>query len=149
MRILRHPDEVLAFSLCASSPPWMVELMSQRLSELLADGDAMEELVCFVIADTHTTLADIESVLGHPVLSDAGHPLWEVLEAHPQGYEWVFVLHDSGYGAIVLVPNSPDTDSAVLNLCRFQSRFQSRSRSVGTGEMSTDAHAMREFQHLI
>jgi len=52
MHILRHPDEVLAFSQCPSSPPWMVELMSQRLSELLADGDAMEDLVMFVIADT-------------------------------------------------------------------------------------------------
>ena len=149
MRILRHPDEVLAFSRSASSPPWMVELISQRLAELTADGDPMEDLLLFVIADHHTTLADIESVLGHPVLNEAGRPLWEVLEAHPQGYEWVFVLQSSGYGAIVLLPNSPDTDSAVLNLCRFQPLFQSRSHSVGTVSVSTDAHVMRETQHLI
>ena len=134
MRILRHPDEVLTFSRCASSPPppWMEELICQRLAELTAEGDPMEELVLFVIADSDTTLADIESVLGHPVLTEDAHPLWEVLERHAHGWEWVFVLHDSGYGAIVLVPDSPDTDLAVLNLCRAHS----------TAHAVDDAHAM-------
>lgn len=57
MRVLRHPDEVLAFSQCPSSPQWMVELIGQRLAELTADGNAMEELVCVVIVDAGTTLA--------------------------------------------------------------------------------------------
>ena len=139
MHILRHPDEVQAFSQCPSSPSWMVDLIRQRLAELLADGDDMEDLVCFVIADGDTTLSDIESVLGHPVVNESGHPLWEVLETHSQGYEWVFVLHDSGYGAIVLVPDSANTDAEVLNLCRFQSRLHS----------TADAHDMRKKHHLM
>ena len=127
MRVLRHPHEVLAFSQCPSSPPWMVELIGQRLAELTADGDPMEGLVCFVIADAGTTLSDIESVFGHPVLSDSGHPLWEVMERHSQGWEWVLVLHDNGYGAIVLVPDSPETTLELLGLCRLQSRLHSMS----------------------
>ena len=56
----------------------------------------MEELVRFVIVDSDTTLADIESGLDRSVLDHKGHPSWEVLEAHPEGWEWVpeLRMHD-------------------------------------------------------
>lgn len=116
----------------------MVELISQRLTELTADGDAMEDLVCFVIVDSDTRLSDIESALNRPVLSADGRPMWEVLQARPDGFEWVFVLHDSGYGAIVLVPDCPETDAQVLELCRLH--------SVGAVAMGADTHAMASVE---
>lgn len=71
-------------------------------------------------------------------LNEVGHPLWEVLDAHPNGFEWVFVLHDSGYGAIMLVPDGPDTDAELMKLCRSYA-----ARHVG---LTADVHAMASVE---
>jgi len=53
-----------------------------------------------------------------PVIQGASSlPLWEVIEEHPDCYELVFVLDDSGYGVMVVAPRG-DADPAVLDLCR-------------------------------
>lgn len=45
--------------------------------------------------------------------------LWEFISSHPGGwYEAVFVLSDDGAGHVVLVPDRPDIDPALLDLCR-------------------------------
>ncbi len=116
MQVLRHEHEVSAF-IQPQPDTDLSALIRRRLDELLADGDAMEDLVFFVIPDAGDTLSDLESAMGSPVQTADGHPLWECIEAHAVCYEMVFVLASSGYGALVLV--SPMTAGReLLALCR-------------------------------
>ena len=51
------------------------------------------------------------------VVTNSGHPLWEVIEEHATCYELVFVLSSSGYGVLVFTPkigSAPD----IFDLCR-------------------------------
>lgn len=47
---------------------------------------------------------------------------WEFIHHHPSGwFEAVFVLSQDGGGHVVFVPDRPDTDQALLQLCRANS----------------------------
>lgn len=113
MHILRHASEVLAFKHPEVS---IVSLLRERLAELTAEGDALEDVAFFIVLDAGDDLSDVEAAMRSSWLSETGHPLWEVIEEHPDCYELVFVLNDSGYGAIVIVPRA-DAAPAVLELC--------------------------------
>ena len=103
MQVLRHPHDVTAF--IQSQPTSEIStLIQQRLTELLDDYTAMEELVFIMILESSDTVADLEAHLGRPVCTTDGYPLWEVIEPHLTCFEMVFVLASSGYGALVLVP---------------------------------------------
>lgn len=45
-------------------------------------------------------------------------PSWEWIEHQGGWFELAFVLSDSGFGEILLVPDRPDTDPRLLTLCR-------------------------------
>lgn len=116
MHLLRHAPEVSA--LIQSHPQSEISnLMQRRLADLLADEDAMEDLVCFLIAESTDALADLEAAIGSMIRTPDGHPLWEVIEAHATCFEMVFVLSSSGYGALVYVPYL-DARPDLLALCR-------------------------------
>jgi len=52
-------------------------------------------------------------------LADLGPALEPEYVAHHTGwYELVTVDSDDGFGRVVLVPDRPDIDAAILNLCR-------------------------------
>ena len=116
MHVLRHAHEVSAFSQ-AQPDSAISTLLHRRLEDLLTDGDAMEDLVFFAIPEAGDTLADLEAALGSPVHTADGHPLWDVIEAHADCYEMVFVLASSGYGALVLVPHMA-AGPELLAMCR-------------------------------
>lgn len=122
MHILRHATEVSAY--IATQPQGAIStLIEQRLQELSADGlDHMEEIVFFVVLEPSDSTASLEAALHRPLQTPTGHPLWECLQAHPDCLEMVFVLEDSGYGAIVLLPTNPANDSPLHTL--FQNHLQ-------------------------
>ncbi len=115
MHILRHASEVLAFRHPVAS---IVSLLRDRLKSLTAEGDAMEDVVLFIVLDAGDDLASIEAAMQSPLMTESGLPLWEVIEEHADCYELVFVLDDSGYGVIVVAPRG-DAAPAVLELCRL------------------------------
>ncbi|WIT12913.1 hypothetical protein PFX98_04705 [Paucibacter sediminis] len=117
MHVLRHAPEVSAFmETCPDLG--VVDMIRQRHEELMADDESsMEELVFFVIPEADDTVAQVEAVLGSPLRTAEGHPLWEVIEMHDTCYEMVFVLTSSGYGALVLV-SKQDSHSDLLDLCQ-------------------------------
>lgn len=114
MHILHHAFEVLAFRHPVMS---ILSLLVDRLESLTAEGDAMEDVVFFIVLEAGDDLASIEAAMQSPLMTEPGHPLWEVIEEHADCYELVFVLDDSGYGVIVVAPRQ-DADPAVLALCR-------------------------------
>lgn len=115
MQILRHESEVSVFTHPAVS---VVRLLRDRLDSLTAEGDAMEDVVFFIVLDAGDGVADIEAAMQSALMTESGLPLWEVIEEHADCYELVFVLDDSGYGVIVVAPRG-DADPAVLELCRL------------------------------
>lgn len=116
MKILRHPDEVLAF-FQNYSDPCVTALIQQRMEELTDADTNMEELVVFVILDAGDGIEQLQTQMEMQVLTEQGAPLWEVIEEHATCYELVFVLSSSGYGTLVLAPKlggAPD----ILALCQ-------------------------------
>ncbi len=78
-------------------------------------ADLMDLAEIFIVQPTDT-LADLEHARGWPFET------WEFIHRHPSGwYEAVFVLSQDGAGHVVFVPDRPDTDPAVLQLCRANS----------------------------
>ena len=116
MKILRHPDEVLAF-VQIYTDPCITALIQQRMEELTDDDTSMEELVVFVILESGDGIEQLQRQLNLQVMTDQGVPLWEVVEEHATCYELVFVLSSSGYGTLVFAPKAecaPD----ILDLCQ-------------------------------
>lgn len=127
MQVLRDPDAVLTY-LSTGSTPSIGDLIQTRLAELLVDGYSMEELVFFVIVEAGDTMSEVEAVLGGPMHSPGGHPLWECIQAHEDCYEMVFVLSSTGYGTLVLVPHHNGSDE-LLTLCRLHTADEGASLS--------------------
>ena len=74
--------------------------------------DMMDLAQIFIVqpGDTLATLA---------VARHQPFELWEFITSLPGGwYEAVFVLSQDGAGHVVLVPDQPDIDQALLDLCR-------------------------------
>jgi hypothetical protein len=116
MKILRHPDEVLAF-VQIYTDPCITALIQQRMEELTDDDTGMEELVVFVVLESADDIEQLQRQLNMQVMTDQGVHLWEVIEEHATCYELVFVLSSSGYGALVFAPKqgcAPD----ILTLCQ-------------------------------
>lgn len=43
---------------------------------------------------------------------------WEFIDCEDQWFEAVFVISDEGFGHVVLVPDQPDIDPDLIDVCR-------------------------------
>jgi hypothetical protein len=79
-------------------------------------ADLLELAELFIVEPTDT-LADLEHARGWPFED------WEFISYHAASDWWesVFVLGQDGSGHIIFVPDRPDTDQALLQLCRDNS----------------------------
>lgn len=127
MQVMRDAKAVSAY-LHSGASPSIANLVQTRLAELLADGYPMEEVVFFVIVEPHDTVSDVERAMGGSMQTPEGHPLWECIQAHEELHEMVFVLASSGYGALVLVPNSIGPNE-LLDLCRLNAVVEGAPQS--------------------
>ena len=100
----------------------MRAVIQQRLIELSEYGQPLDELAEFWLLDGSDTVAALEAQTGRPVMAGwpspdgAFLPSWDSLVSHPSCLEMVFVLDDSGYGAVFWIPKS-SADPALLELC--------------------------------
>jgi hypothetical protein len=77
--------------------------------------DLMELAEIFIV-EPSDTLATLEHARGWPFED------WEFISHHPSGwFEAIFVLSQDGSGHVVFVPDRPDTDPALLELCHDHS----------------------------
>lgn len=109
-------------------------VLALRLAQLAAylDDFPLDDLATFHVAEPGDTLASLATQTGLPIAhgwcDDAPYgtpgfaPAWDVLERHDTEaggvFEMVFVLSDSGYAEVLLVPDRSDTDETLLALCR-------------------------------
>ena len=122
MRRLHSPDD-----LAGLDDPALAHVMRQRFAELSTYDDfSFDELAEFWLVESGDTVETLEEATRLPIAhgwsSDARYPdpdfapAWEVLQAHPSGYEMVFVTSDSGYGTVLWIPQQ-GTDPTLLAMC--------------------------------
>ena len=129
--VLATPDRTDAAARLDAGVRAVLALRLAQLAEYL-DDYALYELATFHVAEPGDTLASLAAQtdlpIGHgwcddtPYGTPAFAPAWDVLERHDieagSVFEFVFVLSDSGYAEVMLVPDRPDTDETLLALCR-------------------------------
>ena len=129
--VLATPDRTDAAARLDAGVRAVLALRLAQLAEFL-DDYALAELATFHVAEPGDTLASLAAQTGLPIAhgwcDDAPYgtpgfaPAWDVLERHDTEagavFEFVFVLSDSGYAEVLLVPDRPDTDETLLELCR-------------------------------
>ena len=122
MRRLHSPDD-----LAGLDDPALAHVMRQRFAELSTYDDfSFDELAEFWLVESGDTVETLEEATRLPIAhgwsSDARYPdpdfapAWEVLAAHPSGFEMVFVTSDSGYGTVLWIP-AEGTDQTLLAMC--------------------------------
>lgn len=79
-------------------------------------GD-LNDIGTFVIVESGDTLADIESALGVSITMN-GSPTWEWVIRHGSIFEAPIILSDSGWGHVLIVPDTEGIDARLLSLCR-------------------------------
>ena len=74
----------------------------------------------FIVIEPPDTMSAIEAALGFTILdAESGAPCWEWIDYQPEAsvYEAPFIFSDDGFATVLLVPNEPSTDEALLTLC--------------------------------
>lgn len=108
----------LARALDSPIDPALKRLLMLRRDQLLIDTDYdladLAHLICVEPADT---IAEIEAVVGWPFMSS---PAFEWVMDHDGILEAPVILNDSGYGIVLMVPQVPGVDPALLSLLRDQ-----------------------------
>lgn len=97
----------LVHVLTAGCDPGLLPIL-KRYQPLMADGP----LARLFVLHPGDRMTDLEESRGRPF------QLWEFIEAQDGWYEAVFVLSDDGFGHVVLIPDSDDTDPHLLTICR-------------------------------
>ena len=85
------------------------------LRPLLARYADLMDLAELFIVDATDSLADLEHARGWSFED------WEFVHQRQFWFEAVFVLSQDGAGHVVFVPDRPDTDPTLLQLCRANS----------------------------
>jgi|JI10StandDraft_1071094.scaffolds.fasta_scaffold48809_7 hypothetical protein len=122
MRRLHTPDD-----LAGIADAVLGRVILQRFRELAKYDDfSFDELAEFWLVEPDDTIEHLEVATSLPIahgwFSDARYPDpdfapgWEVLEAHPTGFEMVFVTSDSGYGTVLWIPATGSNDT-LLTMC--------------------------------
>ena len=129
--VLATPDRTDAAARLDAGVRAVLALRLAQLAEFL-DDYALAELATFHVTEPGDTLASLAAQtrlpIAHGWCDDAPYgtpdfaPAWDVLERHDTEagavFELVFVMSDSGYAEVLLVPDRPDRDEMLLALCR-------------------------------
>lgn len=104
-----------AAGLARALDPAIRALLELRRGQLLADGLDIGEIVKWLIVEPVDTLAAIETVVGFALAPD---PPWEWVLDHSGIHEAPIITDDTGFGIVLIVPDSEGIDPALLALLR-------------------------------
>jgi hypothetical protein len=97
--------------------PAVASFIARRLEDLAEYDDyELSELLNIVVVEPQDSLDQVSAALGF----DAADRTAEVIEAHPGWYELTYLLGDDGFGVVLYVPNTPDIDPRLRELCSSQ-----------------------------
>jgi hypothetical protein len=101
----------------------------KRLLELRRDqlGGDITDQAHFAIVQPADTAADLERTIGFSIFRNPADgsrsgdpdftPGWEWIEDHGFAYELCFIMDDSGFGHVVIVPKADAIDRSIIDLC--------------------------------
>jgi hypothetical protein len=102
----------------------------KRLLKLRRDqlGGDIGDLAHFAIVQSGDTPANLENAIGFSIFQNpadgsrvgdpAFAPGWEWIQDHGFAYELCFIMDDSGFGHIVIIPKEQGVDPGLLNFCQ-------------------------------
>jgi hypothetical protein len=108
--------------------PAMRDLIAKRTSHFRKYVDCdLSELVNFIIIEPGDTVSVVDEAVGFSLLKnmfdDARFgdpdfvPSFEWIQDHGAFFELVYILSDSGFGLVVLVPDDPGVEADIHMLC--------------------------------
>lgn len=114
MIIIRTWEELasaLAFSLEPTTKAILIE-HRDRLAEY--DDHDLGDLAVFCIVETGDQPSALEEASGIAILVDPP----EYIDRNVGWWECCWIVSDDGFGWVVLIPDAPGTNPALLKLCR-------------------------------
>ena len=99
--------QTLAYVRKTQIDPVLISILDPYI-DLLTD----EELAVLFIVQPGDRAGHLESLRGRPFEG------WEFIDHLDGWFEAVVVISDFGEGHVVLIPDQPDTDPDLLNICR-------------------------------
>lgn len=124
MLILRTTADMAAILLRPIDPD-LWDLLSLRRAQLVELDLSYQAL--FVVAEPDDPPPIIDDALGFPVavnlidgtqLGDAHFtPSWEHRDRHPGWIELTWIMTDDGFAHVLLIPDRPDIDPQLRQLC--------------------------------
>lgn len=108
-----HTDVAINKSAANHPEPDFCILLSRLLIAISCGGDFdPTELVRLAVIEPGDTLETVTAELGYTLTPD-----WEARDREGGWYALTYILSDWGEGIIVLLPDRPDIDPAILHLC--------------------------------
>ena len=104
-------------------------LLRLRARQLTKDApdENLADLARFAIVQPGDSAADLERAIGFDVFQNPAdgsrlgeldwQPGWEWLTDHGFAYEMCFIMDDSGFGHVIIVPRAKGIDPALTSLC--------------------------------
>jgi hypothetical protein len=97
--------------------PAVASFIARRLEDLAEYDDyQLSELLNIVVVEPQDSLDQVSAALGF----EAADRTAEVIESHPGWYELTYLLGDDGFGVVLYVPDTPDIDPRLRELCSSQ-----------------------------
>lgn len=101
------------------------QLLTLRRDQL---GGDINDMAHFAIVQPADTAADLEQTISFSIFQNPADgscqgepdfsPGWEWIQDHGFAYELCFIMDDSGFGHVVIIPKQQGVDPELLNLCQ-------------------------------
>jgi hypothetical protein len=123
MLVLRDPETAESIP-----SPAIRQFINERI-ELMTDGEPYDsnQHGFFIVIEVGDQADEVALATGCPLLQSCHGkaqlgdedflPLFEYVAEHDGFYELVYIVNDSGFAYIVLVPDSPGIDPRLAKLC--------------------------------
>jgi hypothetical protein len=114
MRLLRDTASIRG---AVTDLPDVAPFIARRLEDLAEYDDyELSELLNIVVVEPRDSLAQVSAALGFQPADRTA----EIIEAHCGWYELTYLLGDDGFGVVLYVPDTPDIDPRLRELCSSQ-----------------------------
>jgi hypothetical protein len=117
-------------ALCSKLNDEIKDLLRVRRTQLEEDqpNEDIAELAHFAIVQPADTATDLEQAISFSIFQNPADgrrlgeadfaPGWEWIQDHGFAYELCFIMDDSGFGHVVIIPKEQGISPELLNFCR-------------------------------
>jgi hypothetical protein len=117
--------EALSRALSSAIDDRLKQLLTLRRDQL---GGDITDQAHFAIVQPADTASDLKKTIGFSIFRNPADgsrfgesdfaPGWEWVQDHGFTYELCFIMDDSGFGHVVIIPKERGVDPELINFCR-------------------------------